>query len=86
MQRQVPQLVDAINVFFFLTMSDPFILIFMYYCLIKGGYFSVTNGAANPTELPTQENPTSVLDEPYFSNFTTISVIASKMQEHVSAT
>ena len=38
------------------------------------------------TELPTQKKPTSVLDEPYFSNFTTISVITSKMQEHASAT
>ena len=26
------------------------------------------------------------MDEPYFSNFTTISVIASKMQEHARAT
>ena len=38
------------------------------------------------SELPTQKKPTSVMDEPYFSNFTTISVITSKMQEHTSAT
>ena len=37
-------------------------------------------------ELPTQKKPTSVMDEPYFSNFTTISVITLKMQEHASAT
>ena len=42
-------------------------------------------GQFNQAELPTQKKPTSVLDETYFSNSTTISVITLKIQEHASA-
>ena len=48
---------------------------------------NIQSNLSRPTaELPTQKKPISVLDQPYFSNFTTISVIISKTQERAKAT